>query len=69
MDYIISIYTYVVRFTYFLWERGVGAVNFGSLFSFIMDFFVLSVMTSISSVETPVDRRRRFVFSSVMVAY
>ena len=30
--------------------------------------FVFSVMTSISSVETPVDRRR-FVFSSVMVAY
>ena len=47
-------------------------MNFGSLFSFIMDFFfflcVFSVMTSISSVETPVDRRR-FVFSSVMVAY
>ena len=68
---------------------GGGAVNFvfGSLFSFIMDFFVFSVMSdfslddpwftppvppvspsSISSVETPVDRRR-FVFSSVMVAY
>ena len=30
--------------------------------------FVFSVMTSISSVETPVDRRR-FVFSSVFVAY
>ena len=29
---------------------------------------VFSVMTSISLVETPVDRRR-FVFSSVMVAY
>ena len=45
-------------------------MNFGSLFSFIMDFFffVFSVMTSISSVETPFDRRR-FVFSSVMVAY
>ena len=28
-------------------------MNFGSLFSFIMDFFVFSVMTSISSVETP----------------
>ena len=63
---------------------------FGSLFSFIMDVFVFSVMSdislddpgftpqvppvspvspsSISSVETPVDRRR-FVFSSVMVAY
>ena len=67
MDYIIYIYTYVVRFTYFLCERG-GAVNFGSLFSFIIDFFVFSVMTSISSVETPVDRRR-FVFSSVFVAY
>ena len=63
----IYIYTYVVCFTYFLCERG-GAVNFGSLFSFIIDFFVFSVMTSISSVETPVDRRR-FVFSSVFVAY
>ena len=31
-------------------------------------FFVFSVMTSISSVETPVDRCR-FVFSSVFVAY
>ena len=31
-------------------------------------FFVFSVMTSISSVETPVDRRR-FLFSSVLVAY
>ena len=29
---------------------------------------MFSVMTSISSVETPVDRRC-FVFSSVMVAY
>ena len=54
---------------------------FGSLFSFIMDFFVFSVMSdislddpgftppvssvspsSISSVETPVDRRRLCVF-------
>ena len=30
--------------------------------------FVFSVMTSISSDDTPVDRRR-FVFSSVFVAY
>ena len=36
-------------------------MNVGSLFSFIIDFFVISVMTSISSVETLVDRRR-FVF-------
>ena len=43
-------------------------MNFGSKFSVVMDFFVFSVMTSISSVETPVDRRR-FVFSSVFVAY
>ena len=42
-------------------------MNFGSLFSFIIDIFVFSVMTSISLVETPVDRRR-FVFSSVFVA-
>ena len=48
-------------------EGGGGAVNFGSLFSFVPDF-LFSVMTSISSVDTPVDRRR-FVFSSVFVAY
>ena len=30
--------------------------------------FVFSVMTSIYSVDTPVDRRR-FVFSSIFVAY
>ena len=59
----ICIYTYVVRFTYFC-EKGVGgAVNFGSLFSFTNNF-VFSVMTSLSSVYTPVGRRR-FVFSSV----
>ena len=57
-----AIYVFSVR------KGGGGAVNFGSLFSFIMDFFVFSVMASISSVEIPVDRRR-FVFSSVMVAY
>ena len=68
MDYIIYIYTYVVHFTYFCVKGGGGAVNFGSLFSFVMDFFVFSVMMLISSVETPVDRRR-FVFSSVFVAY
>ena len=42
-------------------------MNFGSLFSFVTDF-LFSVMTSISSVETPVDHHR-FVFSSVFVAY
>ena len=63
MDYIIYIYIYIVmRFTYFC-EKGGGAVNFGSLFSFITAIFVFSVMTSLSSVETPVDRGR-FVFSS-----
>ena len=66
------IYLYIRSVIYvFSVRKGGGAVNFGSLFSFIMDFFfvcVFSVMTSISSVETPVDRRR-FVFSSVMVAY
>ena len=63
------IYLYIRSAIYvFSVKKGGGAVNFGSLFSFIMDFFVFSVMTSISSVETPVDRRR-FVFSSVMVAY
>ena len=39
-------------------------MNFGSLISFITAIFVFSVMTSLSSVETHVDRRR-FVFSSV----
>ena len=89
MDYIMSIYTYVVRFTYFSVRKGGGGseLRFGSLFSFILDFFLFSVMSdfslgdpgftppippvppsSISLVETPVDRRR-FVFSSVMVAY
>ena len=67
MDYIISIYTYVVRFTYFLCERGGGSeLRFSVLLHHRL--FVFSVMTSISSVETPVDRRR-FVFSSVFVAY
>ena len=57
-----------MHFTYFCKKGGGGAVNFGSLFSFVPDFFVFSVMTSISSVDTPVDRRC-FVFSSVFVAY
>ena len=54
-------------------------MNFGSLFSFVPNFFYVfrpvtcgflwSIqMTSLSSVDTPVDRRR-FVFSSVFVAY
>ena len=47
---------------------GGGAVNFGSLSPSSWTFFVFSVMTSIYSVETPVDRRR-FVFSSVFVTY
>ena len=84
------IYIYIRSAIYvFSVKQGGGAENlvFGSLFSFIMAFFVFSVMSdfslddpgftppvpdvslsSISSVETPVDRRR-FVFSSVMVAY
>ena len=65
------IYIYIrSAFYVFSVRKGGGAVNFGSLLSFIIDFFffVFSVMTSISSVETPVDRRR-FVFSSVFVAY
>ena len=64
-----------MHFTYFCKKGGGGgAVNFGSLFSFVPNFFyvfspVWSIqMTSISSVDTPVDRRR-FVFSSVFVAY
>ena len=38
MDYIIYIYTYVVRFYVFSVRKGEG-VNFGSLFSFIIDNF------------------------------
>ena len=59
--YHISIY---IRSAFYVFSvrKGRGAVNFGSLLSFIID------MTSISSVETPVDRRR-VVFSSVFVAY
>ena len=74
-------YKYVVRFTYFTVKKRGGAVNlvFGSLSSFIMAFFVFSVMSeysldepgftppvtpvppssSESSVETPVDGRRK----------
>ena len=68
MDYIIYIYTYVVHFTYFC-EKGGGGVSELRFFVLLRHgLFVFSVMTSISSVETPVDRRR-FVFSSVFVAY
>ena len=67
-----------MHFTYFCKKGGGGAVNFGSLFSFVPIFYVFRPvtcgflwsiqMTSISSVDTPVDRRR-FVFYSVFVAY
>ena len=42
-------YKYVVRFTYFTVKKG-GGVNlvFGSLSSFIMAFFVFSVMSDFS---------------------
>ena len=55
-----------MHFTYFC-EKGGGSEL---LFSVLLrhGLFVFSVMTSISSVDTPVDRRR-FVFSSVFVAY
>ena len=65
--YHIYIYTYVVHFTYFCENGGGGSeLRFSVLLRH--GLFVFSVMTSISSVETPVDRRR-FVFSSVFVAY
>ena len=58
-----------MHFTYFCEKRGGGG---GSELRFSVllrpGFFVFSVVTSISSVDTPVDRRR-FVFSSVFVAY
>ena len=55
-----------MHFTYFC-EKGRGGGS-GLRFSVLLRhrLFVFSVMTSISSVETPVDRRR-FVFSSVFV--
>ena len=65
--YLYNYKSYVVHFTYFCEKRGGGSVL---RFSVLLrpGFFVFSVMTSISSVDTPVDRRR-FVFSSVFVAY
>ena len=59
----------MVHFTYFC-EKGRGGGGSELRFSVLLrhGLFVFSVMTSISSVETPVDRRR-FVFSSVFVAY
>ena len=90
MDYIISIYPYVVRFTYFSVRRGGGGgselrfrfsvlLHHGLFCVFSDECFSLDDLgftppvppvspSSISSVETLVDRRR-FVFSSVMVAY
>ena len=56
-----------MHFTYFCEKKGGGSeLRFSVLLR--PGFFVFSVMTSISSVDTPVDRRR-FVFSSVFVAY
>ena len=65
--YHIYIYTYVVHFTYFC-EKGGGGSELRFSVLLRHGLFVFSVITSISSVETPVDRRR-FVFSSVFVAY
>ena len=55
-----------MHFTYFCEKGGGSELRFSVLLR--PGFFVFSVMTSISSVDTPVDRRR-FVFSSVFVAY
>ena len=56
-----------MHFTYFCEKRGGGSeLRFSVLLR--PGLFVFSVMTSISSVDTPVDRRR-FVFSSVFVTY
>ena len=49
-------------------RKGVGGSELRFSVLLRHGLFVFSVMTSISSVETPVDRRR-FVFSSVFVAY
>ena len=65
----IYIYIYIrSAFYVFLWERGGGQWTSVLCSPSSWTLFVFSVMTSISSVETPVDRRR-FVFSSVFVAY
>ena len=64
----IYIYTYVVHFTYFCEKGGGGGSELRFSVLLRHGLFVFSVMTSISSVETPVDRSR-FVFSSVFVAY
>ena len=58
-----------MHFTYFCDKKGGGGgseLRFSVLL--LHGIFVFSVMTSISSVDTPVGRRR-FVFSSVFVAY
>ena len=59
-----------MHFTYFCEKGGGGGGDRELVFSVLLrhGLFVFSVMTSISLVETPVDRRR-FVFSSVFVAY
>ena len=70
MDYIIYIYIYI-RSAFYVFSVRKGGGGSELRFSALLHhrpFFVFSVMTSISSVETPVDRRR-FVFSSVFVAY
>ena len=56
-----------MHFTYFC-EKGGGGSELRFSVLLRHGLFVFSVMTSISSVETPVDRRR-FMFSSVFVAY
>ena len=68
MDYIIYIYIYIRSAFYVFSVRKGGGSELR--FSVLLHHrhFLFSVMTSISSVETPVDRRR-FVFSSVFVAY
>ena len=56
-----------MHFTYFC-EKGGGGSELRFSVLLRPGLFVFSVMTSISSVDTPVDCRR-FVFSSVFVAY
>ena len=65
------IYLYICSAIYVFSVRKGGGGGSELRFSVLLHhglFFVFSVRTSISLVETPVDRRR-FVFSSVMVAY
>ena len=68
MDYIIYIYIRSAFYVFSVRKGGGGSELRFSVLLHHKTLFVFSVMTSISSVETPVGHRR-FLFSSVFVAY